>query len=188
MDMASRGRNWIASAWSAFRQSLPKLLLFSSSYAPLFAMLAFRLEGTGWTLLCSGLAAGSVLLLIGVLLYQRQMPGIRYEVKEVREAGPEAASYLATYLLPVVMVPTPGWRDVVIASIFLVSAAAIFLRSSVVQINPVLYIMGFQVLAVDSAEGFSGYLLTRKRTFPGSPILASRMGSGVIVFKGTPAA
>lgn len=165
------------------RRSSPKFLLFFSSYAPLFAMLAIRIEDRRWAGACLLISAVSVIVLLTTLKLNGRIEPLRYKIIESREAGPEAASYLATYLLPVVMVSQPSVRDGLIAALFLITAASIFIRSSIVQINPVLYVLGYQVLAVTSEDGYNGYLLSKGKAKAGSSIMASRMGDGVLIQK-----
>jgi hypothetical protein len=164
-------------------RTLPRLILYLSSYSLLFFMMAIRLWWTKWSLILIVIGVVGVVAMLRYLKQQSDLSGVSYRLTSVREAGPEAASYLATYLLPVVMVGSPGWRDGVIAALFLFAAAAIFLHSSIVQINPTLYMLRYQVVAVESAEGFRGYLITRGMPRPGEVVHASRTGDGDVLYR-----
>ena len=98
-----------------------------------------------------------------------------------KDAGPEAASYLASYLLPFLTVSSPSVRDVVAYIGFLVVAGAVQLRSSVIQVNPLLYVLGYRVLAVEDDRGLKAYLVSRGRPAVGERVLASRFRDDVLI-------
>src|ERR1035438_9441157 len=79
---------------------LGRPLLFLSSYAPLFALLAIRFEERWLWISCTALAVlGVVSLWLLLRLDARSAPG-PHTLASVKDAGGEAAAYLATYLLP----------------------------------------------------------------------------------------
>src|ERR1022692_4606902 len=160
---------------------LGKPLLFFSSYAPLFGLLAVRFERPWIWISCgalAGLGVGSLWLLLR--LDGRSSPG-PHVLATTRDAGPEAASYLASYLLPFLTVPTPTVRDVIAYVGFLVVAASIYLRSSVVQVNPLLYLLGYRVLSITDDQGLRAYMVTRRAVTSGSSVLATRFRDDVLV-------
>ena len=160
---------------------LAKPLLFLSAYAPLFALLAVRFEPKPLMYTCIGLAAGGVVALILLLLVDARSTRGTYQLTKVRDAGAEVGAYLGAYLLPFVTVSTPSVRDQVSYALFILVAAAIYLRSSVVQINPLLYVIGYQVLAVHDSNGLRAYLVTRKKRNAGEVVLATRFRGDVLI-------
>jgi hypothetical protein len=160
---------------------LGRPLLFLSSYAPLFGLLAIRFQQRWLWISCTVLAAlgvGSLALLLR--LDARSSPG-PHVLASVRDAGAEAASYLATYLLPFLTVAAPTARDVVAYAGFLLVAAAIYLRSAVVQVNPLLYLLGYRVLSVTDDHGLHAYIITRQLIPAGGRVLATRFRDDVLV-------
>jgi hypothetical protein len=99
----------------------------------------------------------------------------------VRDAGGEAASYLATYLLPFLTVATPTARDVLAYAGFLLVAAVINLRSAVVQVNPLLYLLGYRVLSITDDHGLHAYMITRHLVPVGDSVMATRFRDDVLV-------
>jgi hypothetical protein len=163
---------------------LARALLLLSSYAPLFALLAVRFEPAWLWTSCVAFALlglGSLLLLLR--LDKRASPG-PHRLVDVRSAGGEAAAYLAGYLLPLLTVATPTIRDVVAYAGFLVIAAAIYVHTSMIQVNPLLYLLGFRVLQVTDDRGFRSYLISRRTLLPGDTILATRFGNDVLIRRG----
>jgi hypothetical protein len=160
---------------------LGKPLLFLSSYAPLFALLAIRFQPQWLWICCSILAAlGVFSLLLLLWLDTRSEPGPHVLVT-VQDAGGEAASYLAGYLLPFLVAPSPSVRDAIAYLGFLLVAAAINLRSAMVQVNPLLYVFGYRILAVADKGGLRAYLITRRMVQAGDKILATRFRDEVLV-------
>jgi hypothetical protein len=160
---------------------LAKPLLFLSSYAPLFGLLAIRFEPKALWMTCSALALiglGSLWLLLRLDARVSVSPHV---LATTKDAGPEAASYLASYLLPFVTVSSPSTRDVVAYAGFLVVAAAVQLRSSVIQINPLLYLLGYRVLAIEDDRDLKAYLVTRGSPRAGERVLATRFRDNVLI-------
>jgi hypothetical protein len=141
---------------------LGRPLLFLSSYAPLFALLAIRFEVRWLWISCTVLALlGVAALWLLLRLDARAAPG-PHVLESVRDDSGEAASYLASYLLPFLTVATPSVRDVLAYAGFLLVAASISLKSSAVQANPLLYLLGYRVLSVTDSQGMHAYMVTRR--------------------------
>lgn len=160
---------------------LGRPLLFLSSYAPLFGLLAIRFETRWLWISCVVLAVlGVAALWLLLRLDARTSPG-PHVLASVRDAGVEAASYLATYLLPFLTVATPTVRDVLAYAGFLLVAAIINIRSAVVQVNPLLYLLGYRVLSVTDDQGLHAYMITRHSPLTGDRVLATRFRDEVLV-------
>ena len=160
---------------------LGKPLLFLSSYAPLFGLLAIRFEEPWLWISCLTLAGiGVVSLLLLLRLDARAEPG-PHVLASATDAGGEAASYLASYLLPFLTVARPTPRDVIAYAGFLVIAAAINLRTSVAQVNPLLYLLGYRVLSVTDDHGLRAYIITKRSLQPGERVAATRFRDDVLV-------
>ena len=161
----------------------PKILLFFSSYAPLWALLAIRYAFVNWiafvvsSLLC--LAGVGALLLI-LRAHENVEPNTS-QIVEARDAGPEASSYLASYLLPFLTVSDPGLHDAAMYAAFFAIALLVHLRSSIIQVNPLLYLLQWRVLQVQDVRGFRGYLVTRYGISNGQCILAARLSNDVMI-------
>ncbi|HEX4393440.1 MAG TPA: hypothetical protein VH084_18135 [Mycobacterium sp.] len=165
---------------------LGKPLLFASSYAPLFALLAIRFNQLWLILVCGSLAvAGVGALWLLLHLDARATPG-PHDLSTTKDAGAEAGAYLGAYLLPFLTVSSPSARDAIAYGAFLVVAASIYLHSSVVQINPLLYLLGYRVLEVVDTHGLRAYLVTRRRVGAGQRIAATRFRDDVLIDRTSP--
>jgi hypothetical protein len=160
---------------------LGKPLLVMSSYAPLFALLAIRFQSRWLWISCVVLAGIGVISLLLLLRLDARSSAGPHVMTTVQDAGGEAASYLASYLLPFLTVATPTVRDVVAYVGFLVVAATISLRSSVAQVNPLLYLLGYRVLSVTDDRGLRAYMITRHPVPTGGRVLATRFRDDILV-------
>ncbi len=160
---------------------LGKPLLFLSGYAPLFALLAVRFDRLPLIIGCVGLAVLGVSAFALLLrLDARAEPG-PHTLLTVRDGGAEAGAYLGAYLLPFLTVADPSVRDVTAYMLFMIVTGVVYLRSSVVQINPLLYLFGYRVLEVVDSGGLRAYLVTRGRPEVNETIRATRLRGDVLV-------
>jgi hypothetical protein len=149
--------------------------MFLSSYVTLFLILGLRwighhrllgsmcfaLAGLGLLLTCFGLSAAN----------HKEQRFLR--VVAVQDAGAEVAGYLATYLLPFVTVGDPSTADLAGYGLFGLVSALIFVRTSMIQVNPTLYLLRYRVFKIECepinppAGGppprIDGYLITRDK-------------------------
>lgn len=160
---------------------LQRPLLFFSSYAPLFGILAIRFEGPVLVYSCIGLAAAGIVALLAIFWVHVRTNGAEIVIASVNNAGGEAASYLAGYLLPFVTVSQPNWRDVCAYAAFIVVAGIVHSRTSAIQVNPLLFLLGWKILQVTTDGGTTLFLITRKAHFPGDIVRTSRLGDDVRV-------
>jgi hypothetical protein len=72
-------------------------------------------------------------------------------------------------------------RDITAYAGFLLVAAAIHLRSAMAQVHPLLYLLGYRVLAVSDDCGLNGYLITRRLVPTRGRVLATRFRDDVLV-------
>jgi hypothetical protein len=160
---------------------LGRSMLFLSSYAPLFGLLAIRFTQQWLWITCLVLAALGIASLWLLLRLDAGSSPAKHELVSVKDAGAEAASYLAAYLLPFVTVATPTVRDLLAYAGFLLVAAAINIRSAAVQVNPVLYLLGYRVLSVTDKGGLHAYMITKHSPHIGDEVTATRFSDDVLV-------
>ena len=156
--------------------------LFLASYAPLFAILAIRFQGTVLRSVCGGLAAiGLLYLASALLLITRDSQARVYPIRTVDDASGEVAGYLATYILPFVTIPSPSGTDIAGYCIMAGVVAVIFVQSDLATINPTLYLFGLRVATIES-NGTSRHLVCRKLPGPNTQIEAVKV-AGLLIRK-----
>lgn len=160
---------------------LTKPLMFVSSYAPLFVLLALRFDGATLRVVCGALALVGVVAAVWILRAQRGVTPDEYEVREARPAGTEASAYLAGYLLPFLTVSQPSGSDLAAYVLFIVVAGVVHVRTGIIQVNPTLFCLGWTILAVTDGHGVQRYLVTRHRYVRGDTLQAVAMGDDVLL-------
>src|SRR5262249_9898715 len=118
---------------------------------------------------------------VGVVLRYRSVSGRSWRATRVEDRGAEVAGYLASYILPFVVVPEPNWRDLTGYAIFLVVAATIYVRSGLLQINPTLYLLGWRVFAVTLGGSWTGFALSRRSIALGDVVEVRRVTERVFM-------
>jgi len=150
----------------------------------LFAILVLRLESTGVAIACGTLAAIGFLSTLSLLGGVGRLEPQPYQVDAVVDRGPEVAGYVATYLLPFLTVAQPSGRDLLAYSAFLIVSGIIYVRSSMLAVNPLLYVLGFRVVSVTNTTGLDAFLICRVRPVVGTIIRAAEVGPGVVFESG----
>ncbi len=129
-------------------------LLFWSSYSPLFALTAIRLDGGRYRSVLLLMAIGGALCLVAALTAARRHIEPRDRVlTAVNDRGGDVAGYLATYLLPFLTVSAPTDRDALAYGLFVVVVGLVYTRSNLVAVNPLLYVAGYRLVEVGTASG-----------------------------------
>lgn len=164
-----------------------KPIMFLSSYAPLLMILAIRFDGLGIQATCLLLAVAGILGLFILMHFQhedRSQQG-RYTLKDVRQAGEGASSYLASYLLPFVMIDSPSVWDLVAYGGFFFVAYVVTVNTGIIQVNPTLFCLGYRIYFVTDHEGAQRYLIGKSRAMitKDATVLASRMTNDVLLFE-----
>jgi hypothetical protein len=168
-------------AGTAASDLVVEVALFLCSYAPLFLILAIRFTTHWLEILCGSLFAVGLFGGLAVVLRYRGVSGRSWTATRVEDRGAEVSGYLASYILPFVVVPEPSWRDLVGYAIFFVVAATIYIRSGMLQINPTLYLFGWRVFAVSLGERWTGYALARGSLARGDSVEVRRVTEHVFV-------
>jgi len=125
----------------------------------------------------------SIISLIAIFVGLYSTEGTLLRITRTRPAGAEAAAYLGTYILPFIAIPSPDIWDMVTYGVFFVVAGAIYARTSVILINPMLFLAGFRILEFDDSKVSSGFLVTRSDVKVGDKVSASRYSSDVWLAK-----
>jgi hypothetical protein len=153
---------------------------FISSYAPLFAILALRLDSRIVAIICAVLALVGVGTAVSLLRGLGRLQPDSYITTTVVDRGPDVAGYVATYLLPFLTVAQPSSRDLLAYAGFLLVSAVIYVRSSMMAVNPLLYLLGFRVSWITDSHGCEAFLISRSRPAPGADVDAIEVVPGVL--------
>jgi hypothetical protein len=162
-----------------------ELRFFLCSYALLFVILSIRFTQPALSYACIGLALVGALAGFATIAQHRWVEAEPVRVRAIDDRGGDVAGYLATYLLPFVTVPEPGWRDLLGYGLFVFVNGIVYVRSSLVQLNPTLYLFGWRVFQIElGAERWSGFLLSRARVRNGDELDAVRLTDRLYIHYG----
>ena len=161
-----------------------KVRLFLGSYAPLFAILAIRFRDRWLWIACGLLSGFAVVNVLLILRAARRIEPDPHRIERITDRGGEVAGYLATYLLPFVTVSEPSTRDLLAYAAFILLVGIVYIQSKMIQINPILYLMGLKVFSVTTEDGWSGFLVTRRNLRTHSVVVASRLQETLALERG----
>jgi hypothetical protein len=134
----------VPSRWFAFA-------LFLSSYSPAWLILAVRSFHRSTLLFWLSIGLASVsggAFLLFVWIARRRGGPFEATVEEVEPRDAELAAYVATYLLPFVVVFGAKFQDVLALGLFLLFIGLLWVNSGLVYLNPLLALIGYHVFVV----------------------------------------
>jgi hypothetical protein len=147
--------------------------LFLSSYSPAFLILAVRSIDRSCTMFAVslGLSVGSGGLFLLFVRFAKAGAPYEAEVVEVEPHDADLAAYVATYLLPFIVVFGASVQDVVALGLFLFFIGVLWVNSEMLYLNPLLALRGYHVYLVQlravgaeaGSRGTRSFLLSRSR-------------------------
>jgi hypothetical protein len=163
-----------------------RLILFLSSYAPLFLIIAVR----GWKdsrSLAIGLAVAAVLSVVILFVFLRMAQNLapgKVAVSSVISRDGDAMSYIVTYLLPFLAVKLNDPTDVFSLGVVLFVIGLLYVNSNMIHTNPVLNIAGYHIFEIEDSKGKTTALIC-KRSYVrvGSELDAISVGDYVLLEK-----
>jgi hypothetical protein len=159
---------------------LGRLILFLSSYTPLFVIIgiktfsASRPAGVG--LVAIGLLAGGAML--ALLAWSRTINVTPVKVLTATSASEDVVAYLFTYILPVLGVSTNGAADIFALVILFITIGLVFMNSNLGLVNPMLAGAGFHLHRIET-PGKSRYIMLSRHDTPpveGTDVRVRRLG------------
>jgi hypothetical protein len=165
---------------------LTRLILFLSSYAPLFMIIAMR----GWEksrtvgLVMVVVAIVSVIVLFLFLGVVSRLAPDKIIVESVTSRDGDTMSYIVTYLLPFLAVNLSDVMDVGSLGVLFLVIAILYVNSNMIYTNPVLNLAGFHVFEIHDANGKTSALISKRSYLrTGTEINAMSVGDYVLLEK-----
>jgi hypothetical protein len=144
---------------------LIRFLLFVSSYFPLALVFFFLLFQQHFRIAATILVSGLIGLTgMAVYLYSvKRLAPFTVRVEQIQRRDGEAMSYIVTYVIPFLAVPFSVWQEGIALSIFFAVLAILYIHSNMIQINPMLNLIGYHLYEITLEDGSVQTLLTRRR-------------------------
>ncbi len=151
--------------------------LFLSSYAPLFALLAYTNHETIWAFrILVAVAVISVLLLVAVLASHVNDRGPRLVVAHSRPQDGDVLAYIATYLIPFFSLDLSHRHQAIAFAAFLVVLMLVYINSNMLFVNPLLSVAGYHTFEVEDQDGHTYALIARRSDIaPGETLQPSQI-------------
>lgn len=166
--------------------------LFLSSYSPAFLILAVRSLHHSTALFATSLGVAIVSAAAFLLFVRLAREGgpFRARVEDVEPRDGDLAAYVATYLLPFVVVFGVTIQDVIALALFLFFIGVLWINSRMIYLNPLLALAGYHVYVVRlrpigaaGAEALpQSFLLSHARDLrAGDEVRPDRISPGVLI-------
>jgi len=142
-----------------------RLVLFVSAYAPLLALFAILDSfGPGWpSVLCAAVAVLGVVGLWGVWTLVGRSAGDWQVLESSRNRDSDMMAFFVTYVVPFAAAQDASGRTRIALGVFAVVVAALYVRSSIFYVHPLLLLAGYHVFEATTQAGIPVILITRRR-------------------------
>lgn len=136
--------------------------LFLCSYVPAFVALAIRFQCPTWLRpACAACALAGIGIAAYFIFVTRLLTRDHITLTSVEDKAGDVGGYLATYLLPIVVISTPSVPDIIAYVVVFLAIGLVFVRSRLIYVNPTFALLGYGLFWVATQEGFRGYMLVR---------------------------
>jgi len=144
-----------------------RVLLFFSSYSPLFLILAIRHFDDRWVFgVFLGIAIISVVLLVAFIRVSMRSTTYGVTARASRPRDGDVAGYVVAYLLPFFSLDLSRLEDALSLAVLLVVVGVLYVHSNMVYVNPLLALSGYHLFEVEPEQGNPVTLLTKRRYVP----------------------
>lgn len=131
-----------------------RALLALSALAPISGVFGVSLYDTNaWVSIT--LVGLSLIAALGALWLVKKNSGtniIDLRIISVRDAGPEAAAYLTSFILPFLMASNLSASNWIALGLFTLIYLVVIMNTGAIAVNPVLYLMGYRIWRVESDQ------------------------------------
>lgn len=117
--------------------------------------------------MCAGIFALNLLFLLN-----RRVAPRDFSVVHIESGASEITAYIATYLLPFLVVSDVGWRDLIAYAVLVITIGIVMTRDSILHINPLLALFQYRLITITTGDGVNYYLLTPRHVRPGETVRA----------------
>jgi hypothetical protein len=162
-----------------------RMLLFFSSYFPLFLILGILFASKNWILTVAIICLGS-LTLFELWRYlhdrRRRMQHSFSKILDYSRRDSEAMSYIASYVVPFATFSLDVISQALALAVFVIVLMVLYVNSNMIYINPMLNLVGYHLYEIEiEHSSHSHYYLARKRLARGEIIHYVRISDEVLL-------
>lgn len=155
---------------------LTQSVLFLSSYAPLFGVLALLDSfGKGWpSMACLGVMVAGIAAPAGMLIISQRLQPQTLKVSTARVRDADVLAYIVSYLVPFALQPGSTTRQQTALGVVFLLLAVLYVHAELFYVNPLLALVGYRLFEVVTPRGASVVLLTHRRFIPPETSVTAR--------------
>jgi len=163
---------------------LTKLILFLSSYLPLWLIFAVQFyakanKPVAWIAFSAALVC--LIGLLGYLHFAKNINPVPLKIAGLNRRDGEAMSYIVSYLLPFIALPSSNTGDLISLGIFIGVLAVLYVNSDMIHINPVLNLMGWHIYEVEKDSGQICTVILKQKLRVSQEIQAGQIGDDLFI-------
>lgn len=167
-----------------------RIFLLLGAYFPLAVFLAAKYTLTDTPKVWLGLAilGLSVIGLIGTIPIFRSIHNLGptlIEVATVKRSGEKILTYAASYIIPFTGLVAGNKWEVISLITFLAFTFYVYVRETLVYLNPVLYLAGFRIYEITTEQGNALTVLSKSRITPNSSVPMVKISESTRIVKQT---
>ena len=164
-----------------------RCMLFISSYFPLSVILCILFVNQQPVIAWVSLGIGVIGLTFTYAYFYKiapRMAAIPAKITERQEKEGDVMGYIASYVVPFVTLPLNGWQQISTLLIFIALLGVIYVKSSMIRINPMLSLAGYSLYDVTFENDPDSYSLFTRRTIKrGETLHIVDVGRGIFLEK-----
>ena len=163
---------------------LIRFLLCVSSYFPLTVIFAiqFFFKGQRWAgIVALAIGAAGLIGISVYLRFARRLNSIHIKIESVTRRDGEAMTYIVSYLLPFIALPSGDTASFVSLGIFLFVLFVLYMNSDMMHINPMLNLSGWHIYEITLPDGETRALVSHRRARKGRETKVIQMGDDILL-------
>ncbi len=141
-----------------------RIVLFLSSYSPLFVILGLRnsFGNDDVSFAFYAIALGSIMFLFLYIRTNADVTPDSIKIKSVSSRDADVMSYIVSYLLPFLDISFKDIPNAISLGILIAVIAIIYIKSNMVYVNPILNLAGYHLFEVESESGKVSALICKQ--------------------------
>lgn len=142
-----------------------RVVLFLSSYTPLFLIMAIK-YGPAHRYFALSMVLLAVISVVLLLFYLKQSASLAVDhviVEKISGRDSEAMSYIVTYLIPFLDIQLDEISSAVSLLLLFLVVGILYVHSNLIYINPTLNLLRYHLFEIEIEGGMTSALLSRRR-------------------------
>ena len=149
-----------------------KISLFLNSYLPLFIMIIIKnylpLSESSkkpcyfiFPIILIMLIIIPIIVLIYLFRVNQTMQPVTIQLDKVVLKNADVLNYIVAYLIPFLGFNFKDWKDILFVSFFLFIIAVIYIKTNLIYVNPVLFLLGYSIYEIQNENQFIFMFITK---------------------------